>query len=148
MAAHDSPIRSVLARFARVIHSATELVILQFQLTQQDAALAGSKIKPAFIATACAVGLLLSGFPLLSFGLAGALAYGTNLPVWVAQLIVAVLFLALGSDSCSSPSGPSYTRVSHLRPVAEKRLKTCDGFAVLSMNHFTNITIRDDRLAY
>lgn len=91
-----SPIRATMTRLSEVVEMSFDLVSLQSQLVQQDAETAKSQIKPALLSILVAIGFLLCGVPLLAFGLASGLSEWAEIHLWIAQLVMAMVFLFVG----------------------------------------------------
>jgi hypothetical protein len=94
---NGSPIRATMLRAGDIVEMSFELLSLQAQLVTQDAATAKSRVKPALIAVILAFGLLLSGLPVLAFGLASGLSQWAHFPVWMAQILMSVIYLTTGA---------------------------------------------------
>jgi uncharacterized membrane protein YqjE len=79
-----------------VLGDALDLAELQTQLLRDDAHRGLQKAKPALVGLVLAMGLLLAALPVLGSGLASLLAWGLEWPLWTTELLVGVLFVALG----------------------------------------------------
>lgn len=90
------PIRGVTQGASSVVADALDLVELQTQLLKTDAASCLRQAKPSVTGLVVALALLLSSLPVLGSGLAELLSWSLEWPLWVCQLLVGGVFLAVG----------------------------------------------------
>ena len=90
------PIRGVTQGASSVVADALDLVELQTQLLKADTANCLRQAKPSVTGLVVALALLLSCLPVLGSGLAELLSWSLEWPLWVCQLLVGGVFLAVG----------------------------------------------------
>ena len=90
------PIRAVTQGASSVVADALDLAELQTELLKADAANCLRQAKPSVTGLVVALALLLSALPVLGSGLAALLSWSLDWPLWICQLIVGGLFLAVG----------------------------------------------------
>jgi hypothetical protein len=90
------PIRAVTQGASSVVADALDLAELQTQLLKTDAATCLRQAKPSVTGLIVALALLLSSLPVLAFGLAELLSWSLVWPLWVCQLLVGGVFVAVG----------------------------------------------------
>ncbi|MFO1064880.1 MAG: phage holin family protein [Pirellulales bacterium] len=90
------PVRSVTRDASSFLGDALDLAELQVQLLRCDSRAALSRAKPAIAGIVCALGILIASLPVLGEGVASLIAWATDWPLWIAQLIVGVLFALVG----------------------------------------------------
>ncbi|MGN6545840.1 MAG: phage holin family protein [Aureliella sp.] len=90
------PIRAVTQGASSVVADALDLAELQTELLKVDAANCMRQAKPSVTGLVVALALLLSALPVLGSGLAELLSWSLEWPLWVCQLLVGGVFLAVG----------------------------------------------------
>jgi len=93
---HVSPLRGVTQGASSVIGDALDLVELQTRLLREDATSCVQQAKPSVVGLVVSLGLLLSSLPVLGMGLAELLHWSLEWPLWVCQLLVGGVFVAVG----------------------------------------------------
>ena len=90
------PVRGVTQGAWSVIGDALDLLELQTRLLREDATNCIQQAKPSVTGLVVALGLLLSCLPVLGFGLAELLSWSLEWPLWICQLLIGGIFLAVG----------------------------------------------------
>ncbi len=93
---HVGPIQAVTRSASSVLGDALDLIELQSRLLKVDASQCVGRIKVPLVATIVALGILISSLPVVALGLASLLAWLTEWPGWICQLIVGIGFVVLG----------------------------------------------------
>lgn len=90
---HSSPVQGVARGAASVMSDALDLAQLQAQLLRADLKDAERSIQSSFVTSVIAIGLVISGLPVLAFGLAHTLAWLVKWPPWICELVTGAVFV-------------------------------------------------------
>ncbi len=91
--ARNGPMQGVARGAASVLSDALDLAQLQTEMLKSDLKAAQTSMKSTMVNTVLGIGLVISGLPVLAFGIAHTIAWCFGWPPWICELAVGAVFL-------------------------------------------------------